>query len=164
MGTGKSSVGKALGRRLGREVVDVDRLVEERDGRKIREIFEKDGEERFRRLEREAVRDAAAKEGVIITTGGGAVLDPENVKALRETGRLIALTATPETVYRRVKDSKHRPLLSRSKDVLGEIRRLLDEREPFYRGADYRFETDGLSPAQVAGKILKVLNEKGEPA
>src|SRR5689334_7004430 len=131
MGTGKSSVGKVLGRKLSRPVIDVDQTIETREKKKIAEIFEAQGEAGFRRLEKEAVRDAASRDGVVITTGGGAVLDPENVRALKANGWIVSLTATPETIYRRVKDSRHRPLL-KSADVLGEIARLLEARKGLY--------------------------------
>lgn len=159
MGTGKSSVGKVLGRKLSRPVIDVDQMIEAAEKRKIESIFETEGEQGFRRIEKKAVAEAAAMDGVIITTGGGAVLDPDNMKALRTNGWILSLTATPETIYRRVKDSKHRPLL-RHEDVLGEITRLLETRKSLYDDADYRFETDGRNPSQVARMILDTLKDK----
>lgn len=159
MGTGKSSVGKVLGRKLSRPVIDVDQTIESRANRKIDAIFETDGEAAFRRMEREAVAEAAAHDGAVITTGGGAVLDPENMKALRANGWILSLSASPETIFLRVKGSRHRPLL-RSGDVLGEIARLLEARKGLYDDADYRFETDGRSPSQVARMILDTLKDK----
>ncbi len=156
MGTGKSSTGKVLGRKLSRPVIDVDHMIERRENRTIEAIFETDGEAAFRRLEKKAIAEAAAHDGVIITTGGGAVLDPENLRALRANGLILTLTATPETIYRRVKDTKRRPLLKHA-DVLGEIGRLLEARKTLYDDADYRFETDGRSPSQVARMILDKL-------
>lgn len=159
MGTGKTSVGKILAKRLGRPVVDVDQWVEQKEQRKISDIFEKEGEPHFRALEREAIRQAAQKEGVVITTGGGAVIDPINVEALKATGVLVALSSRPETIFKRVKNSRHRPLLKGS-DVFSEIQRLLEIRKPFYEKADFHFETDGKSSTQVAGMIMKALHEK----
>lgn len=159
MGTGKSSVGKILADRLKRPLTDIDRMIEEKEKRKIREIFEKDGEAYFRLVEKELLRAAAQKLGQVITTGGGAVIDPENRRALKETGVLVALSATPETIYERVKNSRQRPLLQGG-DLLSEIRRLLEGRRPFYAEADLFFDTDGKNAAQVAGLVLEALKEK----
>ena len=101
MGTGKSSVGKVLARKLGRVLIDTDAVVEERAGRKIRDIFEKEGESRFRVLEKEAVYFAATHTKAVITTGGGVVLNPENLAALRENGVIVALSASVEPIARR---------------------------------------------------------------
>ena len=111
MGTGKSSVGKALGRQTNRRVVDIDQWIESQKGRKIREIFEQEGEEHFRELEKLALVEVARLSGAVITTGGGAVLDPVNLAALKKCGWVVTLSALPETIYERVKDSRHRPPL-----------------------------------------------------
>lgn len=162
MGTGKTSVGKALGRQSSRNVIDVDQWIENRTRRKIRDIFEHEGEPRFRVLEKEAIAEIARLEGVVITTGGGAVLDPANVEALKKCGWLVALSAKPETIFERVKDSRHRPLLQTgaTAETRQEIVRLLSARAPFYAKADYTFETDGLSPEQVAQLILETLEKE----
>src|SRR5438105_4579308 len=104
MGTGKSSVGRILARRIKREFVDLDRYLEEKEQRRIREIFEKEGESYFRAAEKEAVMHWASKENKVITTGGGAVIDPDNFAALKQNGILITLLAKPETIYERVKN------------------------------------------------------------
>jgi shikimate kinase len=159
MGTGKTSVGKSLGKKLNCAVVDIDRLIEEREKRKISEIFEADGEARFRAIEKEVIRVEAAKEGLVITTGGGAVMDPENLSALRANGWIVALLATPQTIYERVSHSRHRPLLNNT-DMMGEIRRLLAVREPVYRQSDFQLNTDGCAPDDVAELILETLKDK----
>jgi shikimate kinase len=159
MGTGKSSVGKVLAKRLGRGWVDIDQRIEEAQGRKISEIFEKDGEARFRQIEKEAVLAAAGTAGQVITTGGGVVLDAENMKALKANGLIIALAASAQTIYSRVKDSRHRPLLQG--DKMGEIERLLEQRKPLYEKADLTFRTDGKNAPQVAGEIAAAL-ESGQ--
>ncbi len=159
MGTGKSSVGKILGRCLSRPVVDVDLYIEASEKRKIGAIFSEAGEAYFRTLEKKAIREICERRGIVITTGGGAVLDPENLEALKASGWVIALSATPETVYRRVKNSRHRPLLE-GKDRLEEIERLLAIRKPYYEKADFTFETNNRSSAQVAALILEKLADK----
>ena len=159
MGTGKTSVGKILGKKLNREVIDVDQYIETTQKRKISEIFEKEGEVFFRAVEKKAIRDISGRRGIVITTGGGAVLDPQNIQVLKETGWVVCLSAPPETVFSRVKYSRHQPLLA-GKDTLAEIRHLLRIREPFYAEADFRVETGGCTSAQAADEILKILKEK----
>jgi len=159
MGTGKSSVGRILARKTGRTLVDVDQRIEEKDGRSIPEIFETDGEARFRAIEKEVILEASRGRSQVITTGGGAVVDPENMAALKGGGLVVALTAVPETVYRRVKDSRNRPLLKVG-DVYAEIRKLMEIRKPFYDKADYQFATDGRTAPQVARMILETLKDK----
>ncbi len=157
MGTGKTSVGKALAKKMGRTLVDVDQKIEEKEKRRIADIFEKGGEAAFRKIEKLAIREAASGSGQVITTGGGAVIDPDNIAALKANGILVALEAAPETIFQRVKDSRHRPLLH-SNDVPGEIRRLLEARRPYYEKADLKFMTDGKTAAQVADEIAEKLD------
>lgn len=159
MGTGKTSVGKILARRLGWPVVDVDLYIEAKENKIITDIFEKAGEAYFRLLEKEAIREICKRRQIVITTGGGAALDPENLEALKASSHVIGLSARPETIYRRIKDSRRRPLLD-GKDKLKEIERLLAVRKPFYEKADFYFQTDGRSAAQMAGHILRTLAEK----
>ena len=161
MGTGKSRVGKTLAKKLGRPLVDVDQRIEQGEKRRVAQIFEKEGEIYFRRLEKEAIRDVSAGRGLVITTGGGAVIDPENVSALKANGILVLLEATPQTIYQRVKDSRHRPLL-KSGDVQGEIGRLLEARRSYYDQADLRCTTDGKTAQQVADEILRALENEEE--
>src|SRR5437867_10183399 len=97
MGTGKSEVGRRLARRLGRAFVDTDAMVEARAGKPVAAVFTDEGEPAFRRLERDAVADAAASGEAVVAVGGGAVLDPVNVATLRAAGVVICLTARPET-------------------------------------------------------------------
>ena len=160
MGTGKSSVGRILARRLRREFVDLDRYLEEREKRKIREIFEKEGEPYFRAIEKEAVNVWSCKQNLVITTGGGTVIDPENRSALKENGILVTLVASPETIYQRLKNSKKRPLLNDKEDLRHEIGVLLEKRKPFYKKSDFYFDTDGKNASQVASLILRVLKKK----
>lgn len=156
MGTGKTSVGKVLARRLGRDLVDVDRLIEEREKRKIKQIFEAEGEAYFRKAEKEIIGGVSERKGIVITTGGGAVLDADNISALKKNGVLVCLSASPETIFKRVQHSENRPLL-RSDDKLAEIRRLLITRERFYKAADVEVATDGQTPEDTAAHIVKLM-------
>ena len=159
MGTGKTSVGKILAKKLKKTARDVDQMIEQKEKISIKEIFEKEGEAAFRNLEKETIKLVSREENVVITTGGGAVLDPENLKALSEKGWIVALHASPEMIYKRVKNSKKRPLLQ-GQNRVHEIKRLLEIRKPLYHRADFSVDTDGTSAAQVAAKILRVLEDK----
>jgi len=117
MGTGKTSVGKILAEKLKRPVIDVDRRIEKSRRQTIGEIFEKHGEPYFRELEKSVILQVSREKGTVITTGGGAVLDPQNLAALKAGGWVVALFAKPETVFQRVGRSKQRPLL-KGKDKL----------------------------------------------
>lgn len=161
MGSGKTSVGWELARRLGWEFVDTDALVERKAGRSIAEIFAQEGEKTFRLLESEAVREAASRRRAVIATGGGAVLSPENVGVLRANGVLVFLHATADVLYKRVCHETHRPLL-RVSDPVKRIRELLEARLPFYAQADVVVETDGRTVREVADEVLRHLSLDGE--
>lgn len=156
MGTGKSEVGRRLAQRLGRSFVDTDQLVEDRAGKRVAAIFADDGEEAFRRFEREAVLDAAGRKSVVIAVGGGAVLDAENVRTLRAAGTLVYLTARPEVILSRVGDAKSRPLLRDDPD--GTVARLLVDREPAYvAAADVTVDTSDRTADEVVGEVQSAL-------
>jgi shikimate kinase len=153
MGCGKSSIGRILSSRLGWPLRDVDAVIEKEQGRPISEIFAQDGEVEFRRMEREAISHVAADQGAIVSVGGGAFVDPANRAALKSTGVTIYLKASVETLYDRVKHSKHRPLLANA-DPMERLRELLAVREPAYLEADCVLETDGRSSMDVARIII----------
>ncbi len=156
MGTGKSEVGRRLAQRLGRALVDTDQLVEERAGKRVAAIFAEDGEPAFRALERDAVATAAARGGAVISVGGGAVLDPDNVSRLREAGFLVHLTARPESILARLGDVSTRPLLA--KDPRGTVTRLLAERGPVYAAAaDVTVDTSDRTAHEVVHEIQQAL-------
>ena len=158
MGAGKSVTAKCLAAAREAPLYSTDSLVEEKAGHPISEIFLREGEGAFRRLENEVVLDLAKKQGAVIDCGGGVVLNPENMKALRKNGIIIYLSATPEIVWERIKNQKHRPLLD-VKDPLTEIRRLLHQRDPLYRQADHVVDTKGLTGETTCDAILKILDE-----
>ena len=158
MGAGKSVTAKCLAVALGAPEYSTDSLVEQKAGQPISEIFLRQGEGSFRRLESEIVLGLAKKRGAIIDCGGGVVLNPENMKALRKNGIIFYLFATPEIVWERVKNQKHRPLLD-VKDPLAEIQRLLSQREPLYRQADHTIDTKGLTGQTTCDAVLKILHE-----
>lgn len=142
------------------QFIDTDQVIEEKTRQKISEIFEKQGEEAFRRLESEVVVGLAKRSGCVISTGGGIVLNPKNLDLLGENGILVLLRSRPEVLFKRVqKRAGQRPLLQKA-DPLSEIKKLLAEREPFYQRADIALDTSDMSldevVQQIRGKVLEI--------
>jgi len=158
MGTGKSTVGLLLSKRLGWPLVDTDEEIERVAGCSIPEIFAADGEEAFRRLEKRVVREVAERGRQVVSTGGGVVKDPDNLAVLEETGTVFCLRAAPETILERVQHETHRPLLEGG-DKLQTIREILASREEMYGQVHNQVDTDGLIPQQVVEKILSLVEE-----
>jgi shikimate kinase len=153
MGTGKSRVGRALAARLGLEFLDADAEIEKREGRAISRIFAESGEAYFRGLERQLARELSGRSGLVVATGGGIVLNPDNIADLSRTGLVVCLLATPEEILRRVGHETHRPLLA-VEDKLGRIRELLERRRSLYEAIPLRIETSGLAVDEVVARIL----------
>ena len=154
-GTGKSTVGKVLATRLGRTVVSTDAEVVKRAGQPIPQIVDQHGWGHFRDLESDVCRELAARDGLVIDTGGGAILRQENVDALKQTGTLFWLTASVETITHRIGGDTQRPSVTGTKSFLDEIQQVLHERAPKYRAAaDYLIATDGRSVVQITDEIL----------
>ena len=160
MGTGKSAVGRALAEKLGREFVEMDRLIEERAGKSILEIFRQDGEIAFRELEIEAAKRVAQGADQVIACGGGMVLNKINTDRLRETSRMVYLKASPRKILERTSAGENeRPLLD-APDPAQRIRELLDFRKPFYqRSADITIDTSRLSIDRVTDLIIHRLKD-----
>jgi len=158
MATGKSIVGKELAGKLKRQFADLDDLIELKEKRLIAEIFAKNGEPHFRRLEKEALNQASREDKFIYACGGGIVIDKENIRIMRETGIIICLTAKPEVILKRLGSTSHRPLLN-VPNPKKQIELLLKLRAPFYCQADKIIDTSRLSVAQVVGRILKIVTE-----
>lgn len=159
MGVGKSTVGKALSDRLGYGFVDMDEMIERRAGAKIKEIFEAEGEKGFRALEKEVAKEVAKRDCHVIACGGGAVLDPENVEALRSNSVLVLLTASIDEIMERTRNSDVRPLLNVN-DARAEAEALLRERmAQYFEAADLVMNTTGATPTQLAAEIATALEE-----
>ncbi|MFH1518952.1 MAG: shikimate kinase [Candidatus Omnitrophota bacterium] len=157
MGSGKTVVGQNLATTLGREFVEMDALIEKEQGSKIADIFAKEGETYFRKLEKTLLGELSKREGLVISCGGGLICDQGNLKQLKETGVVFALTASVSTIYQRTKEHTHRPILNVD-NPQEKIKQLLEKRASYYAQADYSIGTDNLSPEEIANKIIAILN------
>lgn len=154
MGSGKSTVGAILAEKLNLESVDIDTKIEAKIGMEISEIFGQKGEDFFREAESEVLRDLATKSGQVISTGGGAVQNEENLKILKENSTVIYLKTSPEVLFERIKTDTSRPLLQ-NENPLKTLRELLKKREPQYQKADIIVITDDKTINEIVNEILK---------
>lgn len=159
MGTGKTAVGKELAKKKKWQFVDLDDLIELREKRRICDIFAKEGEPYFRKIEKLVLREVAKEKNFAIACGGGIVLDPDNIKVMKATGKIICLSATPEVILKRTSGATNRPLLNVA-DQKKQIELLLKLRAPFYAQADKTINTSKISVKEVVSKILKITPKK----
>ncbi len=157
MGTGKSVVARELSRLCGMRLVDIDREIERSQQKPIAEIFALCGEDHFRQIETAVILQYASEQGVVISTGGGAVLREENLKALQAHGIIFCLTAGSETIALRTAGNNDRPLLQ-GNDRQAKIAVLLTERQPFYEKAGIMINTEGKTPLEIAEEIIGKLS------
>jgi shikimate kinase len=153
MGTGKSSVGQLVAAQLRFAYVDTDHEIEARAGCSVAEIFAHEGEPAFREWERRIVRELETRRQVVISTGGGLPVGEGNLASLKAHSLVVCLWASPETIWERVGDQTHRPLLN-GPEPMGKIRELLAVREPFYRQADILLNTEMRTMREVAQQIV----------
>ncbi len=159
MGAGKTTIGRGLARSLGREFLDLDHELEARCGVSIPTIFDIEGEAGFRRRETQALQDIALRSNVVVATGGGAVVAPENQEVLRTAGVVLYLKAGSDELFRRVAKDKNRPMLLTA-NPKARIVELLRQREPIYESlADFTVETGHGSIHTVLEVIARLLNE-----
>lgn len=160
-GSGKSTVGRQLARRLAIPFFDSDSVIEHRLGCSIREYFEREGEERFRDVEASVLEELSRRSACVLSTGGGAVLRAENRSCMHERGRVIYLRSTPEEVFRRLRHDRNRPLLQVA-DPLQRLRDLYAVRDPLYREtAHFVIDTGRPSVATLVNMIVMQLELAG---
>ena len=153
MGCGKTTIGKKLARKINYEFFDSDEAVESKTGATVATIFEMEGEEGFRRREQEIIAELTRKKGIVLSTGGGAILNEDNRQRLSENGFVVYLKASEDLLLSRIAGDHRRPLM-KTDDPLGKIRELLQVRGPIYEEtADLIVTTDGCSINQIINKI-----------
>lgn len=164
MGAGKTAVGRELARALGKPFLDSDAEIEKRTGVDIPFIFEKEGEERFRAREREVIADLTALDGIVLATGGGAVLDPKNRERLAATGVVVYLRTTVAEQLRRTRTTRHRPLLA-TEDPEAVLERLAAARGHLYEEvADLCVDTTGRQVRAVVAIVRQLLERRAAAA
>ncbi len=164
MATGKTTIAKRLANQLNYEWIDTDEMIVQQTGLSVAQIFQKKGEPVFRALEKDLAQHLSTRQGLVISTGGGMLLNPENVSLLSQNGQIFCLTASPEEILRRISDDTHakRPLLE-SPDPMNRIKTLLKQREEGYARFT-QIDTSGKTPEQVVSLImdLKTTRQAGD--
>lgn len=155
MGTGKSTVGPLLADALGWQFVDMDALIEQREGRTIREIFGAEGEPYFRRLETELCRELNGWRERVIATGGGTLVSPQNLAIVAPQNVIICLDCEPDVLWQRLSTATDRPMLDAA-DARGRLFSLLAERAPAYARIPHHIDVTRLSPAETVSAALEI--------
>ena len=162
MGTGKSTIGRLVAARLSRPFIDMDEAIEQQAGQTIPEIFNSQGEAAFRRLESQVCAELAARDGLVIATGGGALVNPTNRALMEQSGLIICLTATSEALLERLAGNGNRPLLNKPNPAQ-EIARLLAARAAAYAVLPHHVDTTALDPEQVTEMIINLWHTQTSP-
>ncbi len=163
MGSGKTTIGRLCAKALCYRFADTDERVEQKAQMTVSELFAELGEAEFRRLERCAVTDLCMRANAVIATGGGAVLDPDNVATMRASGIVVWLAVEPEEILRRCGTCQTRPLLAGAESPLDHIRSMMAAREPHYaRAADVTVATTGLRREEAASRVLEAFRGAAE--
>lgn len=159
MGAGKSTVSEYLKDQYGMEAAEMDQIIAKREGMSIPDIFSVYGEEYFRDLETNLLKELQSRKNTVISCGGGAALREENIVEMKKNGCVVFLTVTPETVYERVKDSDERPVLNGRKNI-NDITELMEKRrEKYEAAADVVVATDNRTIQDICEEMMKKLAE-----
>ena len=163
MGCGKSTVGKLVAEQLGYAFCDTDSLIEQRENTTVSTLFADKGEAFFRERERNIIRELSEQSGLVISTGGGSVMSPENAENLRKTGFVIFLDITPKETLKRLENDTTRPLLMR-KDKAVAVTELMAQRKPFYIGAAHYVLNAETNPETISKQIVELyINNRSKP-
>lgn len=167
MGVGKSTIGPILANTLGLNFIDLDEYIEKSEGKKIKDIFTEKGEEYFRKVEAELLRDASKQSNIIIALGGGAAVQKENIDFIKNNGKMIYLKASESSLLKRLFYKRNRPLLNKqlennpSKEEVKEMLvKLISEREPFYKKADLVVDTEKTPVGKTVDFIARMIEKK----
>jgi shikimate kinase len=152
---GKTTIGRAAARKLGRDFLDFDQEIERRSGMEVREIFRLKGEEHFRELEFALTKELSTVGGMVLSPGGGWITQQRSVELLRSAGRIIYLRASPEAVARRLRRVETRPLLA-GRDPVVALRELYQKRRALYERADIVLDAERLARQQLIAKIVEL--------
>lgn len=158
MGTGKSSAGRMVAQRLGMQFVDMDEEIVRREGKSVPELFRERGEAAFRAIERALTVELSGKTGMVISTGGGIVLNPDNIRDLQRNGMVICLQAAPDEILTRIGHDANRPLLQGG-EKLERISALLAERKPLYDAIPDQIMTAGHAPSDTAEAVIALYHK-----
>jgi shikimate kinase len=169
MGSGKSTIGPILANTLGWDFFDLDKVIEKKAGKKIREIFEEKGEELFREIETETLKELSSTESnTIISLGGGTIASEENLNILKSTGKIIYLRISTESAYGRLKYKRDRPSLINKnsedispEDLINKINKMISLRLTFYEQADFTVDSDSASVGKTVDQIVKIITSTG---
>jgi shikimate kinase len=161
MGTGKSTAGQRVAAKLQRDFVDMDTLIEAREGRAISQIFAAEGEAYFRRLEAELCRELAEQENLVIATGGGALVPEQNLRVMEQRGLVVCLDCKPEILWQRIGRSQDRPMLAaQDEGRFARLAALLAQRQPAYARIKHHLDVTGLSPQEIAEQVCKLAGSR----
>jgi shikimate kinase len=162
MGTGKTTVGRALADRLRLRFVDMDDVIVDRAGKSIPEIFAEDGEPAFRALERQVAHDLSCEIGLVVATGGGVILDPANMEDFCSGGLVVCLSAHPDAVLDRVEGDTNRPLLAGERtEKRAKMVALLEKRQPLYGAVPNQVDTTDLTADEVVDRVASLYSAAG---
>ena len=162
MGAGKTTISDYLSTMFAMNIVEMDQVIEEREEMSIQDIFATYGEEYFRELETSLLIEMQSRKNTVISCGGGVAMRERNVEEMKKNGRVVLLTASPETIYERVKDSRNRPVLNGRKNVEGISELMEQRREKYEAAADVVVNTDGKTVLQVCEEMIQKLTEMEE--
>jgi shikimate kinase len=163
MGSGKTDAGKLAAKKLGMKFVDTDNLIEQRHNQTVSQIFQMKGEAFFRQQERALVRELASQQDRVIATGGGIVLDPNNVRNLSSNGVVICCWVDAQVAHERTKHTEHRPLLEPGADRLESITSLLRQRKTLYKAIPLQIDTSAMNVEQQANEIIRIYQQHAGP-